>query len=518
MNVFINSDAWNFWINEDLSNMDRDEIIAAMKRDVDFYNKPGVEAVFYNMNFQRCFFNTKVGTRYDKDCAIGPDGKLTLRGQPIPSLEGEESPESTYRMMFLNFKNCNEKCPDLMTLRYKYCHEVGLEMWHSMRMNDVHHSQFHSEFRPQHSDLWLDRKEELTRAWHRHQQRLVWSDNCFDYGISEVFEYHLNLVREYLLDWESDGIELDWLRCLPVFKPGFDEFNSGLLTEFMRETRKAAKEAEKKWGHRVRIAVRVPGRVREAFANGMNVGDWAKENLFDIIVPSATNTSTEQDYDIAVFKALAPNQIVAPDIDFSIRGARTGCISFTRESDAGFISNFYQQGADGIYFFNHFPRALRDKPWANEVFELAADRSAAARAARRHFVTYHDCVGEGVFEEITFPRWIWAKCANGGVRINCGENVKGRKAVAVIGATCELDVDLLVNTVKCKPSAEPLPSPLYKGGKDNTVNYVIFDIPADVLHDGFNNLEIYNNSSTHTITWDEITWMEVSIPSEVQGA
>ena len=77
---FVNSDAWNFWCNEKIATLNRDELKAAVEKDVDFYARPGVEAVFYNMNFQRSFYPTKVGTPYWKDCAIGPDGKLTLRG------------------------------------------------------------------------------------------------------------------------------------------------------------------------------------------------------------------------------------------------------------------------------------------------------------------------------------------------------------------------------------------------------------------------------------------------------
>ncbi len=508
--VFVNSDAWNFWVNEDLSRMDRDGIVAAMRRDVDFFAQPGVEAVFYNMNFQRSFYDTKVGTPYWKDCAIGPDGRLTLRGRPVESIAGEESPEPTYRQMFLNSKSAHDKCPDLMALRYAYCREKGVEMWHSMRMNDVHHTPLHSEFRPQHSDLWLDNKERLARAWYRHFQRIVWSDNGFDYGIPEVYDYHLRMMREYLLDWESDGIELDWLRSLPDFKPGFDEANAPILTAFMRETRKTAREAEAKWGHRVRVAVRVPGRVRESFAGGMDVAAWAREDLFDVLVPTCTSTSTEQDYDIAIYKALAPGRIIAPNIDYSMCSAPGYGMTFTAESDAGFISNFYQQGADAIYFYNHFPRHEKAKPFTRGSFALAADREGAARAVRRHIVTRHEQVGEGMFPELTYPRWIWPMCANGGVRVNCGEGVAGRVARAVVGATCKLDVELLVNTVKCAPSQAPLPSPLPAGRKDAPANYAQFDIPAGILHDGFNNVEIFNRDG-HTIESHEIVWMEVRV-------
>ena len=508
--VFINSDAWNFWLDESLATMDREQIVAAMKRDVDFYAQPGVEAVFYNMNFQRSFFDTKVGTPYWKDCALGPDGKLTLRGKPVVSLDGEESPEPTYRTMFKASKNAHEKCPDLMRLRYRYCREKGVEMWHSMRMDDVHHSSLKSEFRPQHGDLWLDRAPELARAWYRHFERLDWHDNALDYGIPEVYDYHLRMMREYLLDWESDGIELDWLRALPVFKPGSDEANAGLLTEFVRETRRTADEAAKKWGHRVRIAVRVPGRIRESFLCGLDVATWTKEGLVDILIPTCSNTSTEQDYDIALYRAVANGKLVVPNIDCTMLVAWGFSLGHTAETDAGFISNFFQQGADGIYFYNHFPYQEAKKPFLRRSFVLGGDRAAAARASRRHVVTRHDPAGEGAFPELCFPPWIWKGTGNGGVRVNCGEAVKGRVADAVIGLTVTNAIALRVNTVKCAKSERPLPEPLPKGRKGVSVRWHHFDIPDGVLHDGFNNLEIFNVDG-ETIEAHQIVWAEIDV-------
>ena len=74
--IFINSDAWNFWIAKP------EQMTAeGIRADVDFYTAGGgVEAIFYNMNFQRSFYPTKVGTPYDKDLEVTEDGTLLLRG------------------------------------------------------------------------------------------------------------------------------------------------------------------------------------------------------------------------------------------------------------------------------------------------------------------------------------------------------------------------------------------------------------------------------------------------------
>ncbi len=509
--VFINSDAWNFWCDSRLATASREEIRQAVERDVDFYAaRGGVEAIFYNMNFQRSFYPTKVGTPYWKDLSIAEDGTLRLRGKELSQVKGEESPETTYRRMFLTVRNVQEKFPEIMSYRYGYCRKKGVEMWHSMRMNDIHHATIGMEFRPQHGDLWLDHKE-YVRAWYRHLWRSEWNDNALDYGQRPVFDYHLAMAREYLMDYPSDGIELDWLRSAPVFRPGFDEPNAALLTEFVRGVRRAADEAGRKWGHRMRIAMRLPARVRDAYGLGMDVATWAREGLVDVLIPGGVpGTATEQDPDVAIYRALAPKPvIIAPEIDCNV-GTRPGwTISFDRALDAGFASNFYSQGADAIYFYNHFPYHDRDYPWVKEFYAQASDRAVVAKLPRRHVLTWHLRTGEGRFDEENLPSAIWPKCCNGGVKINCGEGTAGRTARVVVGSILPLDVDVLVNTVRCgrAAAAEPARVPRRKG-KD--ARYYSAEIPAGALHDGWNVVEFFNNGDV-TIEPRHVVWLEVVI-------
>ncbi|MBO5680778.1 MAG: hypothetical protein J6T08_03585, partial [Lentisphaeria bacterium] len=120
--IFINSDAWNFWIAKP------EQMTAeGIRADVDFYTAGGgVEAIFYNMNFQRSFYPTKVGTPYDKDLEVTEDGTLLLRGEPVTKENGADE----YKMFYINYTTLKKNCPDYMQLRYDYCHEKGVEMWH----------------------------------------------------------------------------------------------------------------------------------------------------------------------------------------------------------------------------------------------------------------------------------------------------------------------------------------------------------------------------------------------------
>lgn len=505
--TYINSDAWNFWLEEPLSTYGRDELRRAVERDVDFYAVEGVKAVFYNMNIQRCLYDTKAGTPIWKDVSFDAAGQARLRGKPFPA-------DAVYRKMYDGVTNMVKHFPEFMRYRYDYCHAKGVEMWHSFRVSDVHGTTLGSEWAP-HADIWLDHKD-CIRAWYRHTWRGEWPDGTLDYGNEKVYEHQLGLVRELLLDYPSDGIEFDWLRAAPIFKPGFDDFNRGLLTQFLRDVRAIADDAEKKWGHRIRMAHRVPARVRDAYGMGMDIAAWVRGGLVDVLMPGGCPaTETEQDCEVILYRALAPAPVfIAAEIDCSVFAKHGWYESidnpvFGSQLDAGFASNFYQQGADGIYFYNHFPRHGRKHKWVQAFFSEAADRQAVSRAPRRHPATYHVRCGESRGDESPFPYEIWPACCNGGVNINCGEGNEGRKARVVIGATLPLDIDILVNTVPCGHARLLENADGYPRGKEPTA-YYFADIPAGTLHDGFNNVEIFNCGKT-TITAGHLAWMEVSV-------
>lgn len=502
--IFINSDAWNFWLSPtEMMNAD------GIRADVDFYtDRGGVEAIFYNMNFQRSFYDTRVGTPIWKDCEVLDDGTLLMRGKPVDAANDA----AVYAGMIRNVLELHKNCPDFMAERYRYCREKGVEMWHSMRMNDVHHTPLGKEHRPQHCDLWLDRKD-LIRAWYRHTWRGEWIDNALDYGNPEVYAYHLAMAEEYLMDFESDGIELDWLRCAPVFKPGFDEMNAPILTRFMQDVRRIADKAEQKWGHRIRIAVRVPGVVTEAMGMGMDVHTWVKENLIDVLIPGPRDTSTEQGYNIGLWRIIAPEPvIIAPciDYDMSSNPLSWGQV-FCNETDCGFASNFYEQGADTIYLYNHFPRHLKDHADMQEFFAIAADPEKVAAHRRRHVLTRHAHNGEGQFPVLCYPHQIWSNCCNGGVKINAGQNTQGRRARIVVGATVPLDIDVLLNTELCRMLPEDTPLPGYMPWKTGVKTYFVqAEIPAGVLHDGWNVVEFFHKGN-FTIHAHELIWTEIAI-------
>ena len=88
---------------------------------------------------------------------INLDLMYALPGQSLHTAE-------SYKEMFQSVMRMRRNCADYMRVRYAYCHSRGVEMWHSMRMNDVHWTSPGLEERPQHGDFWREHKERLARA------------------------------------------------------------------------------------------------------------------------------------------------------------------------------------------------------------------------------------------------------------------------------------------------------------------------------------------------------------------
>ncbi len=507
--VFINSDAWNFfYTGADWRGLSRDELKKEVEKDVDWYtDRGGVEAVFYNLNFQRCFWPTKAGTPYWKDLELDGDGNLLLRGKVLGAKDGADE----YRRMYLAAKPMWEEFPEFIAYRYEYCHKKGIEMWHSLRVNDVHCAQKGGEDRPQHGDLWRTRPD-LHRAEYRADWRKNWFDRGFDYSKKEVRDYHLALAKEYLLDYESDGMELDFMRHAPFFAPGHDELNTPLMTQFVRDVRKLCDEAEKKWGHKLRLAVRVPAYPADALGLGMDVPSWIGENLVDVVVPSPAGLETVSDTQVALWRALCPKPVVlAPCIDFIMQIRWEARMEFNAPCDYGFASSFYNQGADTVYFYNHYPRDRKTHPDMKDAFAICGDRTKTAAKPRRCVLTGGGAVGEGRQNGVQFPLYgIPQNSTAGGVKINVGDKVAGRKARIVLGATDVFDFDFVVNgkSVPVDYSvALPEPRPKPGGG---IPHWYAAELPSNLLHDGWNLAELYNKGQNPIPEW-RIFWFEIDV-------
>ena len=126
---------------------------------------------------------------------------------------------------------------ELMQIYIDGCRRHGIAAIASMRMNDAHTSdearewQVRSRHKKSRPDLLIG-SPTPTRAGGADRWNFCWQ---WDYEQEEVRDRFLGLVDETLERYDFDGVELDWMRGPPYFRPGRLLDNLDTLTRFMRE-------------------------------------------------------------------------------------------------------------------------------------------------------------------------------------------------------------------------------------------------------------------------------------------
>ncbi len=171
----------------------------------------------------------------------------------------------------------------------------------------------------------------------------------WNFAVPEVRDYKVKIIRELAEDYDFDGISLDFARNPNLFIVGTQWENRDHLTMFMRDVRAMTLEVEKARGRPLLLAARVPENIPGCNFDGIDIQQWTREQLVDILVLGGRSSEV----DISEMRRIT---------------AGTGiklypCFDFVHTSDSydhpsieqarGVYANWWYQGADGVYAFNN---------------------------------------------------------------------------------------------------------------------------------------------------------------------
>jgi hypothetical protein len=285
-------------------------------------------------------------------------------------------------------------------------------------MNDIHDAftpPLWPKWKTDHPDALLGKRED----WGKYpagQQRRWWAG--VDFTRSDVRKRTVELIDEVAQNYDVDGIDLDWLRHPIHFKetllgrPCTGE-QVGLITDLVRDVRKVLETAGSKRGRPILMSTRVPMTVRQGLYMGTDVETWLKEGLIDFLtigggyvpftMPTAEIASLGHRYDVPVTPCISASGLTRrkPYGPGGIYGTDAWLAT---------ASNAFAAGADGVSFFNLFPRpgAKDHNEQVRQVFTQAGDPATlagksklfcidnAAHMARcgyiNHVVPWKDCL------------------------------------------------------------------------------------------------------------------------------
>jgi hypothetical protein len=150
---------------------------------------------------------------------------------------------------------------DWLAEAIEHCHERGISPWISIRMNDPH----------------LD---------HPHLRSPLYQDGLLNYERQEVRDYYFSLIREVVEDYDSAGLELDWLRCPTCCPSPASQQTIDMMTAWFSDIRKLTETKARQTGRRFPLGMRIPGSYKRMREIGIDVEAIIKAGLVDFVCPT----------------------------------------------------------------------------------------------------------------------------------------------------------------------------------------------------------------------------------------
>jgi len=245
---------------------------------------------------------------------------------------------------------------DPLEIMVDFCRGNGIEVFWSMRMNDVHDAWggWYSPFlfppiKQEHPDWLMGTKD-------KRPENGGWT--AIDYGRPEVRDLAFRFFEEVCHNYDVDGVEMDFFRHLNYFrtpasgKPATRE-ELDWMTDLLRRIRTMADQRGAERGRPILISARVPDSIEVCNALGFDLERWLKEDLIDLLVvsgyfrlnPWERSVELGHQYGVPVYPCLSESRIRDPE-------ARK--VRATNECYRARAATVWDAGADGVYLFNFF--------------------------------------------------------------------------------------------------------------------------------------------------------------------
>ncbi len=179
-----------------------------------------------------------------------------------------------------------------------------------------------------------------------------------DYAEPAVRDLAYAIVAEVAENYDVDGVELDFWRHPVFFKrsaqgKALRPEDRALMTDIIRRMRFKLDEIGRTRGKHLLLNIKYPDSVGYCYKIGLDLEQWLKEDLVDVLVPGGyfqlnpwqTSVALGEKYNVPVWACLAENRVRDP------RGntARKSAAALRARAAAAWTA-----GVDAIEMFNHF--------------------------------------------------------------------------------------------------------------------------------------------------------------------
>ncbi len=257
------------------------------------------------------------------------------------------------------------------------CHSKRMEVWGSLRMNDLHDRSYdlketNDPLKAQHPEYLIGKLEDRDLPPERVDRYLR---TAFNFERPEVRKHRLDFIRRNAEAHDFDGYELDFTRFIWSLPMGRERELAPLMTEFIRKVRSALNAIGEKRGRPYTFVVHVMDSVEACLLLGQDVEAWVSQALVDVLVVGMGNMPFAIRLD--EWKALGARHGVPVYPSLNARplfryhqGEKQQALNRGSAASDEYIRAaaawWWHNGVDGIYLFNFFTRedvtGLEKKP------------------------------------------------------------------------------------------------------------------------------------------------------------
>ena len=254
------------------------------------------------------------------------------------------------RPMMSNLKSLigTGHCP--LKLVVDFAHENRMEAFASLRMNDVHDGFWHgwvTRWKKEHGHFLVGKTGMLDeRKFYITAQ---------DFSHEEVRRRKFEIIEEVCERYDIDGVELDYIRHPVLFSRSMqglvvNQREVAIMTGFMRRIRIRMDEIAALRGRPLLLAARVPDSFTLSRRVGLDLDQWVKEGLVDLLVLGGGYAQNSVDVVGFARAAHEHNVRVYPCYNTGVSRNLGSIVEHMR----ALAANWHRAGADGIYLWNMY--------------------------------------------------------------------------------------------------------------------------------------------------------------------
>jgi hypothetical protein len=191
---------------------------------------------------------------------------------------------------------------------------------------------------------------------------------CLDFKHEEVRNERFALIEETLNNYPVDGFELQLNYYLHYFHPSEVEEGRAIMTQWMRRVHDAVKSS----GSQRELAVRVPTSIDRCMSIGLDLEEWIRQGIVDVIVgeDADSNSLADPSADFTELVAAAKGSEVRVHAALYTHLDSDRLNEATIETIRASACNYWEQGIDGLYLAQWFSQWPYDATFYEKLREI----------------------------------------------------------------------------------------------------------------------------------------------------